>query len=176
MHNFIAGLMGLFMGLSSFFHGGHGLHAHTNQTQTNQQASGTASPSGMIQRGFGRGRGMNLPVGQRPFFGTVTAVNGSTLTVQMVLPGRPAFNNPSMTPSITPGATQTITVTLDSNTQYTGGSQSDITINSKIAGVGKVNSDGSITATQIRVNATMPGPSGFHGRDHGRPDDNRNDK
>ncbi|HWY79687.1 MAG TPA: hypothetical protein VNW29_04995 [Candidatus Sulfotelmatobacter sp.] len=175
MHNFFAGLMGFFMGFGSFFHGGHGLPIHVNQTQSTQQATASGTPdsssSGMMERGFGHGKGMNLPIGQRPFFGTVTTVNGSKITVQMVMLGRGFRMNQSVTPTITLGTTQIITITLDSFTKYVGGSQSDIAVNTKIAGVGKLNSDGSITATQIRINATMPSSNGFwHGQ--GKPDDN----
>lgn len=162
MHNFFAGIMGFFVGMGAFFHHGQGLPAQTNQTQTSQQAavSGTPPQQGMM----GRGRGMmNWQNGQRPFFGTVTSVNGNTLTVEMRMPMM-RFNYPSVTPSITPGATQTVTVKLDSSTKYDGGSQSDIKTNTKIAGIGKLNSDNSITATEIRINATLPNPSGFrHG-------------
>ena len=147
MHSLFAGLMGLFVGLGSFFHGGQGVPAHIQQTSTVQQASSSGAPAatGSGHRMFGRGR--KLPNGEKPFFGTVTAVNGSALTVQMQWPMRP--NQQAATP-------KTLTVTLTSTTTYTGGTQASITTNTKIAGVGTTNSDGSITATQVRINPTFP--------------------
>ena len=175
MHNLFAGLMGFFMGFGAMFHGGNPAIPHT-QAQTNLQAnvSPNASPSGKFK---GMGRRMNLSQGERPFFGTVTNVNGSTLTLQMQMPMMRFRRNPSITPTISLPEPQTITVTVDSSTQYTGGSLSDITTNTKIAGVGKVNSDGSIAALQIRINPPMP--SGmpmmrdFHGK--GQPGENGNE-
>lgn len=85
MHGLFAGLMGIFAGFTTFFHGGHILPPSANQAQTVQQTniSGTpASPSGTMKNRFGRE--MKLPTGERPFFGTVTVVNGSTLTLALV--------------------------------------------------------------------------------------------
>jgi hypothetical protein len=155
MHNFFAGFTALIMGVGSFFHMGQGLPAH----QQNTQRVINATPSAFMERGFGRDDGENLPVGQRPFFGVVTAVNGSTLTVQIVTPGRQMMNlsiTPTITPSVVPATPKTISIILDSNTKFVNGVQSDIKINTKIAGVGKVNSNGSLTATQVRINAQMP--------------------
>ena len=101
-------------------------------------------------------RGMNLPAGQKRFFGTVTNVVGSTLTVQMQMIRRPS-GSPS--PATSPGAEQTVTVNLDSSTTYTGGSQADITTNTRVAGVGTSNNDGSLTAINIQINPTMPSGS-----------------
>jgi len=164
MHNLLAGLMGFFVGLGSFFHGGQGMPAQIHQNKTVQQASssGTASPSGTFNREGGEMR--KLPAGEKLFFGTVTAVNGSTLTVQMQRPMRPSQ------PSITPSISQTQTVTLTSTTTYTGGSQTSIAVNTRIAGMGTTNSDGSITATQVRINPTAP--TGFHRRNREGNDGN----
>lgn len=161
MHKLFAGLTGIFMGIGALFHGGQGMPTHVNQSPASSQAtiSGSLRPSGMP---YGRGKGMQLPNGERPFFGTVTAVNGSTLTVQMMMSMR-HFRNPSITPTITitPGATQTTTILLTGSTKYTRGTQSNITVNTKVAGVGTVNSDSSITALQVTINPTMPGSRGF---------------
>lgn len=95
-------------------------------------------PSG----GAGRGHFGNMPSGSIPIFGQVTAVNGSTLTVQ-----RQSRN----------GSGTTITIDLTSSTQYTGGSQSSIQTGTRIGGYGTTNSDGSINAEQIMINPTFPG-------------------
>lgn len=157
MHSFLAGIMGFLMGITSIFYGGNATTPHANRPQTGQQltVSDMPVPTGTMGGGFGPGsRGVKLLTGERPFFGTVTAVSGSTLTIQIQFFNRP-FRNPLSTSS-TPSTTQTLTINLDRSTLYTEGSQSDITPNIKIAGVGKVNSDGSITAAQIRINPTMP--------------------
>ncbi|HUD44653.1 MAG TPA: hypothetical protein VMR41_03880 [Patescibacteria group bacterium] len=158
MHNFIAGLMGFFVGVTSVFHGGAMPPANHPQTVVQANVSGTpATSSGAMRRGFGSrgfGRGVNIPVGEKPFFGTVTAVSGSILTIQTQPTIRMRPNAPTVT--ITPPPTQTLTINLDSSTKYTGGSQSDITTNTKVAGIGKTNSDGSLTALQISINPTIP--------------------
>lgn len=174
MHNFLAGFMGFFVGVTSMFHGG-ATPPPMNHTPSTQQAnvSGTpASPSGMMYANRkGDREGMNLPQGERPFFGTVTNVNGSVLTVQMQgMMFRPMMRHPqtTITPTLTltPPAPRSITVDLTSSTTYTGGTQSDITTNTKVSGVGTSNSDGSITAIKIQINPTPPAmpsgmPSGF---------------
>lgn len=160
MHNLFAGVFGIFAGIATFFHGGAAIaHSPATHMQTVQQAStsGTqASPSGLMKKR--EGWDAKLPQGERPFFGTVTAVNGSTLTVQMrAIPVR--RNNTTPTPT----SPQTITITLTSATKYTGGSQSNITTNTRIAGIGKTNTDGSLTAIQVRINPTIP--TGFAHRE-----------
>lgn len=172
MHNVFAGMMGVWMGLSSMFHGGHGLTNNPSHMQQMRQAvlSGTPVPTGTWHKGMGRG--MKLPAGEKPFFGTVTAVNGNTLTVQMTFPGRGFKMHPSVTPTVTPPAPQTLTITLDASTQYKNGAASDITVNTKIAGIGKTNSDGSMTAVMVTINPSMSGPGSFRGQRK----DNDNDK
>lgn len=158
--------MGFFVGLTSMFHGG-ATPPPMNHTPSTQQAniSGTpASSSGMMyMHGKGRGGKMQLPAGEKPFFGTVTNVSGSTLTVQMGgmmgMMHSMRMKNPTTTVTITPPAPRTVTVDLTTSTTYTGGAQSDIAVNTKIAGIGTSNSDGSITALKVQINPTMP--SGF---------------
>lgn len=93
----------------------------------------------------------------------MTAVNGATLTLQMTMPQgfmmMRRHYSPSVTPTITPASTptpKTLTIMLTSSTKYTGGSESDITVNTKVAGVGTLGSDGSLTATQVTINPTFP--------------------
>ena len=151
MHKLFAAFMGVFASIGTFFHGGQ----PANSQSTNKPAVyGTAaSPSGSMR--WEKGNKMHIPQGERPFFGTVTAVTGSTLTVTMQRPMM-MRSHISITPSITPPEPKTITVTLASSTTYTGGTQSDITTGTKIAGVGTVNTDGSITAVKVSINPTMP--------------------
>lgn len=155
MHNLLAGLMGILASFSSFFHGGQPAGQPMMNTVTH-----SATVSGTITQGVGRGdgrAGMMNQNGERPFFGTVTGVNGSTITVEMQRPlmmMRQA--NPSNTPTITPPAPRTVTVTVDSATTYAGGTLTDIKTGIKIAGVGKASSDTAITAVKITINPTMP--------------------
>lgn len=155
MHSLFAGLMGIFASVGTFFHGGqpakqpmmNGVYMNT-----------TATVSGTITPGYERGgRGMMNTNGERPFFGIVTAVSGSTITIGMQ---RPIMmmkrEDTTLTPTITPPAAKTITITVDSSTTYIGGSLSDITTGIKIAGIGKTTSDTAITAAKIEINPTMP--------------------
>jgi hypothetical protein len=179
MHNLFAGLMGIFMGLGSFFHGGAATHHAQLRVQANVSGTPEASPSSMMSRD----RFEKLPAGERPFYGTVTAVNGSTLTVSLVrglhLGDDKRTVNSTVNSTATP-PTQTVTIHLDSSTKYTGGTQSDITTNTRIAGFGKSNSDGSLNAVSIIINPTtpsrMPRPSGMlfrRGMGQGHGDDGR---
>jgi len=111
-------------------------------TQATSNQSGSHQyprPSGGARR-FGKGM-PNMPAGSKPIFGDVTIVNGNTLTIK-----RQSRN----------GSGTTITVDLTSSTQYTGGSQSDIQMGTRIAGYGTANSDGSINAEKITINPTFP--------------------
>ncbi|MBI2762182.1 MAG: hypothetical protein HYX54_00250 [Chloroflexi bacterium] len=89
--------------------------------------------------------------------GTVTAVSGSTITV-----------------TERDGTTGTIKVT--SSTTYavgmtTGKALSDIAVGMRVAAVGTLNSDGSLTATAIQAidPATIPGPGFQRGHGDGGP-------
>lgn len=164
MNGLFAGFMGLFASFGSFFHGGD-LPKHP--MMNNIVASTTVTPSRTITPGVRRGDRDGMMNGQRPFFGTVTAVSGSTITLQMQRPMmlfRQA--NPSVTPTITPPALKTFTITVDSSTTYTGGTLADITTGTKIAGIGKTTGDSAITAVKITINPTVP--TGFPGRGMGR--------
>jgi hypothetical protein len=159
MHTFLSAFMGFFMGITSFFHGGGGAMPAHNPPSQQANMPRTASSSGMFRHRNGRGMMMKLPAGERAFFGNVTAVNGSTLTVQrQIMRFRPYGNGNAPSPAVSP-MPQTITVTINSSTKISGGSQSNISTSSRIAGIGTVQSDGSITAIQLRINPTMP--SGF---------------
>lgn len=94
-------------------------------------------------------------------FGTVTAVNGSTLTVTVTNRVRP-YNNNSASPSPIPTPTTvTYTITTDSNTKVTkNGSTaavSDIAVNDTIVVQGTVNGT-NVTATAI-IDGKKPAPT-----------------
>lgn len=165
MNHLFAGFMGILASFGSFFHSGQPTH----QVEVNN-VNHSATVSGTMNPGMGRGdeqRGMMNQNGERPFFGTVTGVSGSTITVEMQRPIMMRQANPSITPTITPPAPTTITVTVDSTTTYTGGALTNITTGTKIAGVGKATSDTAITAAKITINPTMP--TGFpNGMPRGR--------
>ena len=164
--------MGFLMGITSIFHGGatsanqQANGTANNTTQNSNQWSHTGSGSGKMRPG---GRMMKIPSGDQAFFGVVTNVNGNTLTVQRQMRMMGHGNSNSTTPTITPSLPQTITVDLTGSTNYTGGTQSSITTNTRIAGYGTVNSDQSIDAVQIRINPTMQGGFPHHGGPFGGP-------
>jgi hypothetical protein len=146
MQSIVAGMMGFFLSITSIFTGG-AKPVVTPQPAAVQQVQGASTSSGTT-------RG-NLPQGEQRFFGTVTNVNGSTLTVQMQ--GRPGG-----------AAAKSITVTSNGSTTYTGGEETDITTNTRVAGVGQINSDESLTAISVQISPVMP--SGFpQGRGGHRP-------
>ncbi|HSW97342.1 MAG TPA: hypothetical protein VLF89_05960 [Candidatus Saccharimonadales bacterium] len=156
MHNLFAGLLGLFASIGTFFHGGQ----PAQQPMMNVYMNTTATPSGSITPGYGKGgQGRMNTNGERPFFGTVTAVNGSTITIEMqgfMRMMRSPDDSVTPTITITPAQARTITITVNSSTTYTGGSFADITTGTKIAGIGKTTSDTAITATKISINPTIP--------------------
>ena len=120
--------------------GGFGLgRATASKTQTASAASNGAGNGG--QSGFGRGSGGGRRFGGRPVFGMVSSLSGNTL-------------------SITDSTGGTHAVMLSSSTTYTNGtataSQSDLTAGTKVAAFGQTASDGTITATRVIINPTIP--------------------
>lgn len=79
-----------------------------------------------------------IPEGQETFFGTVINVRDTVLTVQ---PNR---------------TTKAFTVKLDKTTIYSGGKQSDITKDVRIAGIGKRDKEGNLTATKLEIKHILP--------------------
>jgi Domain of unknown function (DUF5666) len=77
--------------------------------------------------------GQDIPAGAKQFFGQVSAVSGSTITVS-------GFRG---------GSSQTIDLT--GGTQITGGTGADIVVGTRISGYGTANSDNSINAEQLRI-------------------------
>lgn len=111
--------------------------ANSATTSTSPQA-----PHQSASRSFGRGQGIAIPSGATPFFGQVTSVNDTTITIQR------QGKNANATP---------ITLTLTSSTQYTGGTQNDIQTGTRVAGYGIANSDGSLSAEQLVINPNLGG-------------------
>ena len=140
MNNLFAGILAFFV---SIFHGGTAKPVTAMQPSTIQQQNVSGPSSGST-----RNRNSNLPAGEQRFFGTVTTINGNTITLQTQM-----RRAPSGTPTTTSEPTRTIT--LDSSTTYAGGTQSDITVNTRIAGVTKTNTDGSLTAVSVQINPTI---------------------
>jgi len=165
MNKLLSTISGFFMSVLSIFHQGTSPPVNTQPIPTSQVVTSSAlkdtppqniPPQNTTPRMF-REQGGNLPTGEQRFFGTVTSINGSTLTLRMQVKGRPMGDSKSAPDEQQTPAT--VNVTLDSSTTYTGGSQSDITTTTRIAGVGKANDDGSVTALQVQINPTIP--SGF---------------
>ena len=120
--------------------GGYYLFQNIIKLQSVQQSNITNAPSPQHAETKGnleqKRKGADIPEGQKPFFGKVISVKGSILTIQSI------------------GTTETLTVKLDKTTIYSGGKQSDINNEVKVAGIGKTNSDGSITAVKLEIKPT----------------------
>ncbi|MCX6762809.1 MAG: DUF5666 domain-containing protein [Candidatus Moranbacteria bacterium] len=84
-----------------------------------------------------QGAPQSIPDGSKPFFGQVSAISGSKITLS-------SMNN------------STVTVIISSSTEFTGGIKSDIKAGIKVAGYGTTGSNGSIEAVKIMINPTMP--------------------
>lgn len=99
------------------------------------QKRGTSTPGNPGQ--------MNLPDGQQPFFGEISAISGDAFTIKE--------RNDS-----------TRTIKLTNETKFESGAKSDLTVGTNIAGSGPTETDGTISALTIRIDPTMPtgGPGG----------------
>jgi hypothetical protein len=115
------------------------------------QGAATSTPFGYGRRGNASstrsGFGMpNMPAGDKPFFGTIASLEGSSFTIT----GR----------SRTSSSTMTTVINISGNTQYQGGSQSSLAAGARVVGYGAPNSDGSINAQSIQINPTLQGRPG----------------
>jgi len=111
----------------------------------------------------GRGPMANIPAGSKPIFGQVTSVSGSQIVVTtMGRRGNPATSSGTATDSTTTPTKTTINVILTSTTTFSGGTKDAIVAGARIFGYGTVNADGSINATNIQINPTMPTGGGFN--------------
>ena len=135
----------------------------SNQSGTSNSTASMNSSSSMANMPGMQGHGMasstaghfgmpNLPVGSKPFFGTITSVSGSQVTIS----GH----------SRTSSTTVTTIVDITAATQFTGGSQSSLASGTRIAGYGTANSDGSINGVNVQINPSFGNGQGG-GRYHG---------
>jgi hypothetical protein len=118
-----------------------------------------STPSPASNNAQGRsGLMANIPAGSKPIFGQVSSVSGSRIVVtSMSRQGSGAGTDSTTTPTKT-----TINVTLASSTIFSGGTKDTIVIGTLIFGYGTVNADGSINATNIQINPTMPSSGKFN--------------
>jgi hypothetical protein len=137
---------------------------------------GGTRPSGAPTGGPGAGRGTGGFGGARPVSGLVTAVRGSSFTVESVSFGAggagAAGGSPS--PSATP-STSPVTVTTTAATTYTktvSASAKDLAVGKCVTAIGSADDTGAVTATAIisqpAVNGDCAGGfCGFGGRQAG---------
>lgn len=109
----------------------------------NPTPSQNTAPSDTNSTPKQHGQWQNMPDGSKPFFGQITAVSGSQITIS-------SRNN------------TTAKVTFSDATSFGGGTKNNLSSGTKIAGIGTSNSDGSITATKIQINPTMPSDGRFN--------------
>lgn len=139
---------------------------------------GGTRPSGAPTGAPGAGRGGGFS-GARPVSGLVTAVSGSSFTVESVSfgagPGAGAAGG-----TASPGATPTtspVTVTTTAATTYTktvSASSKDLSVGQCVTAIGSANDTGAVTATVIASQPAVNGEcaggfGGFGGRPNGSP-------
>jgi|GEM_PF-5516591 len=98
-----------------------------------------ADAAGVHPAKFASSLGWKLPTGTKVFMGTVSAINGLQLTV----------SHPKAT------TTPNVLVNTTASTTYLGGAFSNITIGTRISGVGIKQTDGSFTASSVRINPAV---------------------
>ena len=108
---------------------------------------------------------MNMPAGAKLIFGSVTAVNGSTVTLS-------TMGRSSSTAPLAAVAPSTLDVTLDASTQYQGGTQADIKMGVRVMGYGTTTADGALEAQSLRI-VPAGGPGGPGGGRGGYGGDGR---
>ncbi len=138
-----------------------------NSSDSSSNANPSDTPSAPSNPANGtpgrRGPMANIPAGSKPIFGQVASVSGSQIVVTtMGRRGGPATPGGTATDSTTAPTKTTINVTLTSTTTFSGGTKDAIVAGARIFGYGTVNADGSINATNIQINPTMPGGGGFN--------------
>lgn len=123
-------------------------------SQTGAQSAPMSSSSTMSNMPGMDGHGMasssrsgfgmpNMPVGSKPFFGSIASVSGSQITIS----GH----------SRNSSSTVTTIVDITSSTQFQGGAQTDLAVGARVAGYGTANSDGSINAINLQINPSFGG-------------------
>lgn len=125
----------VFILILGFLFGGYYLFQNISKNQSSQQQSNSKTSKPQPDKTIFEEKTKEavIPKGQEPFFGIVTNVKDSIITIQST------------------GTTKTLTVKLHNEIIYSGGKQSDITKDVKIAGIGKTNEDGSITAVKLEI-------------------------
>lgn len=99
-----------------------------------------ADAAGARPAKFASSLGWKLPTGTKVFMGTVSAINGLQLTV----------SHPRATTTI-----PEVIVNTSASTAYLGGTFSNIAIGTRISGVGIKQTDGSFTASSVRINPAV---------------------
>lgn len=89
-------------------------------------------------------RGLNIPEGSQPIFGTVSNLEGSSFSIKSPM-----------------GESKVI---FTASTTFEGGSSSDLKNDVRVGGYGTKNADGTITALQIQINPSMPDRGQFPSR------------
>lgn len=149
----------------------------TGGQNPNGQNSDGQNPNGQNPNGQGRGQGARGGFGGGGANGTITKIDGDTVTVESQ---RPQFNSTgtagsaaSSTPTMT---TVTRTVTLSSATTYTksaSASASDLKVGKCVTALGSTDSNGTLAATTIALRPAENGScttgvvGGFGGRRSG---------
>jgi hypothetical protein len=103
----------------------------------NPNAEGNLPSPGKPGSGRPQGTPQSIPDGSKPFFGQVSAVSGSKITLS-------SMNNSA------------VTVILSSSTEFSGGIKSDIKAGTRVAGYGTTDSGGSVEAVKVMINPTVP--------------------
>lgn len=80
--------------------------------------------------------GANIPTGEQPFMGTVSNLEGSSFSVK--------------------GPMGESKIIFTASTTFEGGSSSDLKNDVRVGGYGTKNDDGTISASQIQINPSMP--------------------
>ena len=138
--------------------------ADSNSPSDATNSTSSPATSGVTGR---HGPMVNIPAGSKPIFGQVASVSGSQIVVTtMGRRGNPATSggtaaDSTTTPTTTPTKT-TINVTITSSTTFSGGTKDAIVVGTRIFSYGVANADGSIDATNIQINPTMPSGGGFN--------------
>lgn len=138
MEQIMAGIITFFMSIGSFFQFGQ---APAPQS-TNLTTQLSTTPAAKIEEYAEKYKDV-YKEGNKPFFGKVIEVKESEIIVQI-----PVNANNSTADSN--NENNRLKVKIDDSTLLMGGKQSDITNSTNVAGIGKMNKDGSLTASKIQ--------------------------
>jgi hypothetical protein len=153
MDHLIAGISAFLISICTYFNGCHKVPQQITNSQTFKVKHAiylTASQSSTLKAVQEQIKTeSNMPKGEKPFFGEVISINKNSLVVQL-----PSLVNPNQKRG--EAVVSKLTIKLNSSVQYSGGTFSDIQNGTKIAGIGKPASDGSITASRIEIKDSVP--------------------